>query len=110
MSTLYRLLTAEDSSAFCHKITDALARTWAKALISIENEHKVGGRLIEGIISGCRKIIAPIKLIHLRTKSPSDFDGLVRTPCIDHNDFIDEFAGKGEAIAQKHLFVADDHA
>lgn len=28
MSTLYRLLTAEDSSAFCHKITDALAKGW----------------------------------------------------------------------------------
>jgi len=24
----YRLLTAEDSSAFCHKITEALAKGW----------------------------------------------------------------------------------
>ncbi len=25
----YRLLTGEDSSAFCHKVTDALAKGWA---------------------------------------------------------------------------------
>ena len=24
----YRLLTAEDTSAFCHKVTDALAKGW----------------------------------------------------------------------------------
>jgi hypothetical protein len=24
----YRLLTGEDSSAFCHKVTDALAKGW----------------------------------------------------------------------------------
>ena len=24
----YRLLTAEDSSGFCHKVTDALAKGW----------------------------------------------------------------------------------
>ncbi len=29
MTTLYRLLTAEDTSAFCHKVTEALARGWA---------------------------------------------------------------------------------
>lgn len=29
MSTLYRLLTAEDDSAFCHKVSDALAKGWA---------------------------------------------------------------------------------
>ncbi|UWQ18022.1 DUF1737 domain-containing protein [Jannaschia sp. M317] len=28
MATLYRLLTSEDSSAFCHKVTDALAKGW----------------------------------------------------------------------------------
>lgn len=28
MSTLYRLLTAEDDSAFCHKVSDALAKGW----------------------------------------------------------------------------------
>lgn len=28
MSTLYRLLTEEDTSAFCHKVTDALAKGW----------------------------------------------------------------------------------
>ena len=27
--TLYRFLTAEDSSAFCHKVTEALAKGWA---------------------------------------------------------------------------------
>lgn len=26
---LYRLLTEEDSSAFCHKVTDALNKGWA---------------------------------------------------------------------------------
>lgn len=26
---LYRLLTAEDTSAFCHKVTDALNKGWA---------------------------------------------------------------------------------
>jgi len=25
---LYRLLTAEDSSAFCHKVSDALSKGW----------------------------------------------------------------------------------
>jgi hypothetical protein len=25
---LYRLLTGEDSSAFCHKVSDALAKGW----------------------------------------------------------------------------------
>lgn len=25
----YRLLTGEDSSAFCHKVTEALAKGWA---------------------------------------------------------------------------------
>ena len=29
MATLYRLLTAEDDSAFCHKVTAALAKGWA---------------------------------------------------------------------------------
>ncbi|TMV10211.1 DUF1737 domain-containing protein [Ruegeria sediminis] len=28
MATLYRLLTEEDTSAFCHKVTDALAKGW----------------------------------------------------------------------------------
>ena len=28
MTTLYRLLTAEDDSAFCHKISLALSRGW----------------------------------------------------------------------------------
>lgn len=28
MSTLYRLLTEEDSAAFCHKVTEALAKGW----------------------------------------------------------------------------------
>ena len=28
MSVLYRLLTHEDSSAFCHKVSDALAKGW----------------------------------------------------------------------------------
>ncbi|SDZ42473.1 hypothetical protein SAMN05444004_11424 [Jannaschia faecimaris] len=28
MATLYRLLTAEDDSAFCHKVSDALAKGW----------------------------------------------------------------------------------
>lgn len=28
MATLYRLLTAEDSSAFCHKVSEALAKGW----------------------------------------------------------------------------------
>jgi hypothetical protein len=28
MTTLYRLLTEDDTSAFCHKITDALAKGW----------------------------------------------------------------------------------
>lgn len=26
--TLYRLLTAEDSSVFCHKVTEALSKGW----------------------------------------------------------------------------------
>jgi hypothetical protein len=29
MSTLYRLLTGEDDSAFCHKVTAALEDGWA---------------------------------------------------------------------------------
>ena len=29
MSTLYRLLTEDDTSAFCHKISKALAEGWA---------------------------------------------------------------------------------
>lgn len=29
MSTLYRLLTEEDTSAFCHKVSAALSRGWA---------------------------------------------------------------------------------
>lgn len=28
MSTLYRLLTEDDPSAFCHKVSDALAKGW----------------------------------------------------------------------------------
>jgi len=28
MTTLYRLLTEEDSSAFCHKVSDALSKGW----------------------------------------------------------------------------------
>lgn len=28
MSTLYRLLTEEDTSAFCHKVSKALAEGW----------------------------------------------------------------------------------
>ena len=28
MAILYRLLTEEDTSAFCHKVSDALARGW----------------------------------------------------------------------------------
>ena len=28
MSKLYRLLTEDDTSAFCHKVTDALAKGW----------------------------------------------------------------------------------
>ena len=28
MSKLYRLLTEEDSSAFCHKVSEALAKGW----------------------------------------------------------------------------------
>ncbi|PWJ22084.1 DUF1737 domain-containing protein [Jannaschia seohaensis] len=28
MAKLYRLLTAEDDSAFCHKVSDALAKGW----------------------------------------------------------------------------------
>lgn len=28
MTTLYRLLTEEDTSAFCHKVTLALAKGW----------------------------------------------------------------------------------
>jgi hypothetical protein len=28
MATLYRLLTGEDSSEFCHKVTQALADGW----------------------------------------------------------------------------------
>lgn len=29
MSTIYRLLTEDDTSAFCHKVSDALAKGWA---------------------------------------------------------------------------------
>lgn len=29
MATLYRLLTEEDTSAFCHKVSDALAKGWS---------------------------------------------------------------------------------
>lgn len=28
MTTLYRLLTEDDTSAFCHKVSDALAKGW----------------------------------------------------------------------------------
>jgi hypothetical protein len=28
MAMLYRLLTADDTSAFCHKVSDALAKGW----------------------------------------------------------------------------------
>jgi hypothetical protein len=28
MTLLYRLLTEDDTSAFCHKVTEALARGW----------------------------------------------------------------------------------
>jgi hypothetical protein len=28
MTTLYRLLTCEDSSAFCHKVSEAMSRGW----------------------------------------------------------------------------------
>lgn len=28
MSRLYRFLSAEDTSAFCHKVSDALAKGW----------------------------------------------------------------------------------
>ncbi len=28
MTTLYRLLTDDDTSAFCHKVSDALAKGW----------------------------------------------------------------------------------
>lgn len=28
MARLYRLLTGEDSSAFCHKVTEALSKGW----------------------------------------------------------------------------------
>lgn len=28
MATLYRLLTGDDSSDFCHKVSDALAKGW----------------------------------------------------------------------------------
>lgn len=28
MTTLYRLLTADDTSAFCHKVSAALAKGW----------------------------------------------------------------------------------
>lgn len=28
MSKLYRLLTADDTSAFCHKVSDALDKGW----------------------------------------------------------------------------------
>ena len=29
MSTIYRLLTEDDTSAFCHKVSEALAKGWA---------------------------------------------------------------------------------
>ena len=29
MATLYRFLTADDTSAFCHKVTEALSKGWA---------------------------------------------------------------------------------
>lgn len=28
MTTLYRFLSAEDTSAFCHKVSDALSKGW----------------------------------------------------------------------------------
>ena len=28
MTTLYRLLSEDDTSAFCHKVSDALAKGW----------------------------------------------------------------------------------
>ncbi len=28
MTTLYRLLTEDDTSEFCHKVSDALAKDW----------------------------------------------------------------------------------
>lgn len=28
MNTIYRMLTEEDTSAFCHKVSDALAKGW----------------------------------------------------------------------------------
>ncbi len=28
MATLYRFLTADDTSAFCHKVSEALAKGW----------------------------------------------------------------------------------
>ena len=28
MNTIYRLLTEDDTSAFCHKVSDALAKGW----------------------------------------------------------------------------------
>lgn len=28
MSTIYRLLTEDDTSAFCHKVSEALAKGW----------------------------------------------------------------------------------
>ena len=28
MATLYRTLTGDDTSAFCHKVTDALNKGW----------------------------------------------------------------------------------
>ncbi|SLN23145.1 DUF1737 domain-containing protein [Roseisalinus antarcticus] len=29
MTTLYRFLTADDTSAFCHTVTEALSKGWA---------------------------------------------------------------------------------
>ena len=29
MNTIYRLLTEDDTSAFCHKVSDALAKGWS---------------------------------------------------------------------------------
>ncbi|MCB1341659.1 MAG: DUF1737 domain-containing protein [Pseudooceanicola sp.] len=29
MTTIYRLLTEDDTSAFCHKVSDALSKGWA---------------------------------------------------------------------------------
>lgn len=29
MSVIYRLLTEDDTSAFCHKVSDALAKGWS---------------------------------------------------------------------------------